>query len=134
MFDNSLSNNIFRKLDSPKNMYQQCSSKNWHIESLNMQVQVFNFNWNLKQFGFCQLFCMSVLQHTQKCYNKGIRDFLVLYLLCFFRFSAIEAPEQCVKYVQSEQQRHQNDVSDLFVVSLALTLNLFHIFCQCFYG
>ena len=27
--------------------------------------------------------------------------------------STIETPEQCVKYVQSQQQRHQNDVNEM---------------------
>ena len=40
--------------------------------------------------------------------------------------STMERPEQRVKYVQSLQQRHQDDVSDVVLVSLLLTLNRFH--------
>ena len=33
--------------------------------------------------------------------------------------------EQGVKYVQSQQKRQQNDVNDVVLVSLLLTLNMF---------
>ena len=33
-----------------------------------------------------------------------------------------------VKYVQSKQWKHQNNVSDLVLVFLVLTLNIFHTF------
>ena len=36
-----------------------------------------------------------------------------------------ETLEQDVKYVQSEQQRHQNDANGVVLVSLLLTLNKF---------
>ena len=35
----------------------------------------------------------------------------------------METPEQCVKSVHNYQQRHQNDVIDVALVSLLLTLN-----------
>ena len=37
-----------------------------------------------------------------------------------------ETPEQDVKYVQNKQQKHQNDVIDVVLLSLLLTLNSFH--------
>ena len=37
----------------------------------------------------------------------------------------IETLEQGVKYVQSQQQRHQNDTIDVDLVSLLLTLSIF---------
>ena len=33
-----------------------------------------------------------------------------------------------VEYVQSQEQRQQNDVTDVVLVSLVLTLNIFHTF------
>ena len=38
----------------------------------------------------------------------------------------IETLEQGVKYVQSQQWRHQNDATGVVLVSLLLTLNIFH--------
>ena len=38
----------------------------------------------------------------------------------------IETLEQGVKYVQSLQQRHQNDAIGIACMSLLLTLNIFH--------
>ena len=35
----------------------------------------------------------------------------------------MEAPEQCIKSAQSQQWRQQNDINDVFLVSLLLTLN-----------
>ena len=46
--------------------------------------------------------------------------------------STIEKPEQCVNSFQSQQQRHQNDVRDIVLVSLFLTLNRFHRLFLCF--
>ena len=34
--------------------------------------------------------------------------------------------KKCVKYVSNEQQKHQNDVNDIVLVFLLLTLNVFH--------
>ena len=48
--------------------------------------------------------------------------------------SQMEIPEQCVKYVQSQQQRHQTDVNDtkeVVLESLLLHLNRFHILFWC---
>ena len=36
--------------------------------------------------------------------------------------------EKGVKYVQSQQKRHQNNVSNIFLMSLLLTLNIFYTF------
>ena len=33
-----------------------------------------------------------------------------------------------MKYVQSQQEKHQNDVNDVFLVFLLLTSNIFHTF------
>ena len=41
---------------------------------------------------------------------------------------AIGILEKGMKYVQSLQERHQNDVSDVGLVSLLLTLNIFYTF------
>ena len=38
----------------------------------------------------------------------------------------IETLEQSVKYVQSQQERHQNKNNGVVLVSLLLTLNIFH--------
>ena len=38
----------------------------------------------------------------------------------------IETLEQGVKYFQSQQSRHQNDASGVVLMSLLLTLNMFH--------
>ena len=41
--------------------------------------------------------------------------------------------EQGVKYVQSQQYRHQNDASSVVLVSFKLTFNIFHTLFYCFY-
>ena len=41
--------------------------------------------------------------------------------------------DQCVKPVQNYQKRHQNSVTEVFLVSLLLTLNGFHALLWCFY-
>ena len=46
--------------------------------------------------------------------------------------STMETPEQCVKPVNSQRYRHQN-VIDVVLVSLLLTLNKFHRFFWCFH-
>ena len=38
----------------------------------------------------------------------------------------IETLEQGVKYVQSQKKRHQSDAIDIVLVSLLLTLDMFH--------
>ena len=40
----------------------------------------------------------------------------------------METVEKSVKYVQSPQWKHQNDVIDAVLVFLLLTLNIFHVF------
>ena len=40
----------------------------------------------------------------------------------------IETLEKGVKYVQSWQQKHQNEVNDIVLVFLFLTLNIFYTF------
>ena len=40
----------------------------------------------------------------------------------------IETPGKGVKYVQSKQKKHQNDVNDVVMVFLLLTLNIFDTF------
>ena len=40
--------------------------------------------------------------------------------------STKEAADKRVKYIQSEQKGHQNDVIDIVLVSLLLTLNINH--------
>ena len=47
--------------------------------------------------------------------------------------SAIETLAIGVEYAQSEQKRHQNDIIDIVLVFLLLTLNMFHIFFLCLY-
>ena len=47
--------------------------------------------------------------------------------------STIETLETDVRYVQSWQYKHQNDVIDIVLVFLLLTLNIFHNFFSCFY-
>ena len=42
--------------------------------------------------------------------------------------SKIQTPEDSVKHVQSYQQKYYNDVIDVILVFLLLTLNIFHIF------
>ena len=46
--------------------------------------------------------------------------------------STMERAEQCVNSVQSLLYKHQNDVNDVVLVSLSLTLNRFHTFFWCF--
>ena len=46
--------------------------------------------------------------------------------------STIEAIEKDVTYVQSLQKRQQNDVIDIVMVDLSLTLNIFHTFFSAF--
>ena len=38
--------------------------------------------------------------------------------------------EKGVKYVQSQQYRHQNDVNNFVLVSILLAFNTFHTFCS----
>ena len=42
--------------------------------------------------------------------------------------STTEALKKDVKYVQSKQQKHQNDVNDVDLMFSLLTLNIFHTF------
>ena len=44
-----------------------------------------------------------------------------------------EILERYVKYVQSRQQKHRNNVNDVVLVFLLLTLNIFHTFFLSFY-
>ena len=46
--------------------------------------------------------------------------------------STKEAIEKDVTYVQSLQKRQQNDVIDIVMVDLSLTLNIFHTFFSAF--
>ena len=46
--------------------------------------------------------------------------------------STIEAIEKEVKYVQRFQKRQQNDVINIVMVDLSLTLNIFHTFFSAF--
>ena len=46
--------------------------------------------------------------------------------------STIEAIEKDVTYVQSLQKRQQNDVINIVMVDLSLTLNIFHTFFNAF--
>ena len=46
--------------------------------------------------------------------------------------STIEAIEKDVTYVQSLQKRQQNDVINIVMVDLSLTLNIFHTFFSAF--
>ena len=46
--------------------------------------------------------------------------------------STIEAIEKDVTYVQSLQIRQQNDVINIVMVDLSLTLNIFHTFFSAF--
>ena len=39
--------------------------------------------------------------------------------------STVETSEQCVKFVQGSQKRHQNDINNIALVSLLLTLIVF---------
>ena len=47
--------------------------------------------------------------------------------------SITERVEKVVKYIQSLQQRYQNDFIDVIVVCLLLTLNKLHAFFKCLY-
>ena len=40
----------------------------------------------------------------------------------------METPEQCLKSAESSQQRHHNNIIDVVLVSLLLTLRIFHTF------
>ena len=51
----------------------------------------------------------------------------------FSKSATIETIEEGVKYVQGQQYKHQNDVSDVVLVFLSLTLNVFHTFFYCYY-
>ena len=52
--------------------------------------------------------------------------------------SAIEIIEKIVKYPQSQQWKHRNDVIEVIIdavlVFLLLTLNIFHTFFRCFHS
>ena len=47
--------------------------------------------------------------------------------------STIETLKKVVNYVQSNWQKHQNDVIDVVLVFLLVNLKIFHTFFQCFY-
>ena len=49
-------------------------------------------------------------------------------LIFTYSKSTIETLEKDVKYVQSQQYKHQNDATDVVLVFLLLTLNIFHTF------
>ena len=55
-------------------------------------------------------------------------NFMITQLTFNCSKSTIEIVEKGVRYVQSYQQKHQNDVIDVFLLLLFLTLNIFHIF------
>ena len=44
-----------------------------------------------------------------------------IFLADIYLLSLTETPEQCMKFVQSERERHQSDVSYVVLVSLLLT-------------
>ena len=48
--------------------------------------------------------------------------------------SIIKSLEQGVNYVQSKQQKHRDDVTVIVLMSLYLTLNMFHALHLCFYS
>ena len=58
-----------------------------------------------------------------KIFNDRINPFPAN--ICVFKV-VIETLEKCVKYVQSYQLKHQNNVNDFVLVFLFLTLNIFH--------
>ena len=70
--------------------------------------------------------------------TRIVDAFEVILLLAFDKFSfqaniylfkvAIERQEKGIKYVQSEQLKNQNDVNDIVLLFLLLTLNIFHTF------
>ena len=47
--------------------------------------------------------------------------------------SIIKALEQGINYAQSKQQKHRDDVTAVVLMSLHLTLNMFHAPYLCFY-
>ena len=47
--------------------------------------------------------------------------------------STIETLEKGVKYVQKNTKKYQNDAIDVVLMSLLLTLNIFHTFFYCFH-
>ena len=72
----------------------------------------------------------NVMHEGVKQRNSFIK--LILYL-CFTCYnSTTERVEKDMKYVQSCQQRYHNDASDVVLVSLLLTLNMFFTFFYCF--
>ena len=42
--------------------------------------------------------------------------------------ATVETLEKVVKYVKSYQAKYENDVNDVILVFLSLTLNIFHVF------
>ena len=45
--------------------------------------------------------------------------------------STVETPEQCVQFFQGSQKRHQNNINNIVLVSLLLTLSRFPTFLRC---
>ena len=91
----------------------------------------------MKNFIFCA--AKIHLLHLRNITSKSPSAFLFSVLTLGLKASAftcpkstIEKPEQCVNSFQSQQQRHQNDVRDIVLVSLFLTLNRFHRLFLCF--
>ena len=70
--------------------------------------------------------------------TRIVDAFEVILLLAFDKFNfqaniylfkvAVERQEKGIKYVQSEQLKNQNDVNDIVLLLLLLTLNIFHTF------
>ena len=46
--------------------------------------------------------------------------------------SRAEAPQKIVNSFQSQQERHENDINNVVLLSLWLTLNIFHLLFWCF--
>ena len=65
----------------------------------------------------------------------GLRAILELYIKPVFTCSksTVETQKECIKPVQSQQQRHQNHISGFILVPLLLTLDRFHTLSQCFH-
>ena len=60
--------------------------------------------------------------------SENVKHVLQASIQCAFTCSksATETVEQSMKSVQSQEQRHQNNVNNVIVMSLLLILNRFH--------
>ena len=92
-------------------------------------VSIFLIRKKLGFFSHFQfLFYTSVvlLSPSQQNLNQVFKMYSASPFTC--SKSTIKTPEEVVKYFQSEQWRPQNDVIDVVVKSLLITLNTFHTF------